>query len=91
MVTKQSRLGPGRFQWNVGGWFGAQLGSAVWLLIAAPILLPKYVEAGVVALSCFLVPNTFGLILYLSRSRMAPYPVSRNGVESLLMSESGTR
>lgn len=29
MVTKQPRLGPGRFQWNAGGWFGAQLGSSV--------------------------------------------------------------
>lgn len=74
MVTKQPRLGPGRFQWNAGGWFGAQLGSTVWLLIAAATLLPKHAEAGVVALSCFLVPNIFGLMLYLNRSRIAPYP-----------------
>ncbi len=73
-MTKQSRVGPGRFQWNTGGWFGAQLGSTVWLLFAAPILLPEYTEAGVVALSCFLAPNIFGLILYLNRNRMAPYP-----------------
>lgn len=74
MVAKQSRLGPGRFQWNTGGWFGTQLGSVVWLLIAASTVLPERLEAGVVALSCFLVPNTFGLILYLNRRRVAPYP-----------------
>lgn len=33
----QSRVGPGRFQWNTGGWFGTQLGSTVWLILA-PVL-----------------------------------------------------
>jgi hypothetical protein len=74
VVTKQPRLGPGRFQWNTGGWFGAQLGSTIWLLGATAILLPKYAGAGAVALFCFLAPNVFGLILYLNRSRIAPYP-----------------
>jgi hypothetical protein len=36
--------------------------------------MPKYADAGGVALSCFLALNIFGLILYLNRSRMAPYP-----------------
>lgn len=73
-MTKQSRVGPGRFQWNTGGWFGAQLGSTVWLLLIALSLLPKHFEAGVVTLSCFLVTNIFGLILFLNRNRVAPYP-----------------
>lgn len=73
-MTKQSRLGPGRFQWNTGGWFGTQLGSTVWLILAAAIQLPGYPEARVVALSCFLVPNIFGLMLFLNRNRVAPYP-----------------
>lgn len=74
VITKQSRLGPGRFQWNTGGWFGTQLGSTVWLLVTALSLLPKYFEAGVVTLSCFLITNIFGLILFLNRNRVAPYP-----------------
>ena len=73
-MTKQSRVGPGRFQWNTGGWFGAQLGSTVWLLGAALLLLPKQAGAGIVALFCFLIPNICGGILYLRRNRMAPYP-----------------
>lgn len=73
-MTKQSRVGPGRFQWNTGGWFGTQLGSTVWLLVTALSLLPKHFEAGVVTLSCFLVTNIFGLILFLNRNRVAPYP-----------------
>lgn len=73
-MTNPSQVGPGRFQWNAGGWFGAQLGATAWLLLAAAVLLPKHVEAGVVALACFLAPNLFGLMLYLRRSRISPYP-----------------
>jgi hypothetical protein len=73
-MTKQSRVGPGRFQWNTGGWFGTQLGSTVWLILTALSLLPKHVEAGLVTASCFLVPNIFGLVLFLNRNRVAPYP-----------------
>jgi hypothetical protein len=67
-------VGPGRFQWNTGGWFGVQLGSTLWLILAAAMQLPDYFEARVVALSCFLVPNIFGLVLFLNRNRVAPYP-----------------
>lgn len=74
MVTRPPRVGPGRFQWNTGGWFGAQLGSTLWLLAAAPMLFPTHVQAGLVALLCFLVPNLLGFLLYLRRSRLAPYP-----------------
>jgi len=42
--------------------------------MAAAIQLPAYFEARIVALSCFLVPNIFGLVLFLNRNRVAPYP-----------------
>lgn len=74
MEASQPRVGPGQFQWNPGGWFGAQLGSTVWMLIATPILFPKEPEAGGVALLCFTLPNVFGVLLYRRRHRIAPYP-----------------
>jgi hypothetical protein len=73
MVTKQPRLGQG-VQWNTGGWFGAQLGSTLWVLIAALVLLPKHPVSGIIALSSFALPNIFGLMLYRNRNRLAPYP-----------------
>jgi hypothetical protein len=74
MAVTQSRQGPGRFQWNAGGWFGAQVGSTIWLLGAALTVLPTHVAAAVVAFLCFLLPNIIGLLLYLRRNRIAPYP-----------------
>jgi len=74
MATIQSRVGPGRFQWNTGGWFGGQIGSTVWLLGAAVSLLPAHVEAAVVAFLSFLLPNLAGVLLYRRRDRIAPYP-----------------
>jgi len=74
MRTREPRPGNGQFQWNTGGWFGAQIGSTLWVLIAALVLLPEHPVAGVIGLSCFLVPNIFGSILYLNRNRVAPYP-----------------
>jgi 4-amino-4-deoxy-L-arabinose transferase-like glycosyltransferase len=49
----------------------------VWLILAAAIQLRGYAEARVVALFCFLVPNSFGLILFLNRNRVAPYPATQ--------------
>lgn len=65
--------GPGRFQWHAGGWFGAQIGGTVWLLLAAVIQLTGHAAAQGVALVCFLVANGIGYALYANRHRLAPY------------------
>ena len=73
MATTKPRLGPGRFQWNPGGWFGAQIGATVWLVGAALVLAPQQIEAAGIALLCFLLANALGLVLYRMRNRIAPY------------------
>ncbi len=72
-VSPRPRKGPGRFQWDKGGWFGAQVGSTCWLLIAASVLAPQNGTAGAVALLCFLVPNAFGVMLYRKRATLLPH------------------
>jgi hypothetical protein len=70
----QTRSGPGRFQWNVGAWFGAQLGGTLWMLGAVLVLLPNHLGSGIAAFFGFLMPNILGLVLYRMRDRIAPYP-----------------
>lgn len=74
MKTNQPRVGPGQFQWSPHGWFGAQLGATVWMLIAAVVLLPRGTEVTGIAFLCFGVPNLVGFLLYRRRQRIAPYP-----------------
>lgn len=74
MTRIQPQSGPGRFQWNASGWFGAQTGCTVWMLGAAIVLLPDHVGPGVAAFLGFVASNIFGLMLYGKRSRILPYP-----------------
>jgi len=77
---KTPKAGSGRFQWNTGGWFGAQIGSTLWLLILGAIILNKNTIMGSVLLFLFLLPNMTGWILWRERHRIEPYPA----IQSLL-------
>lgn len=71
----EPKKGDGQFQWSTGGWFGAQVGSTVWIAVAGVILLWKScVLTGCVFLGSFLAPNIIGLVLWSKRDRIRPYP-----------------
>lgn len=38
-ASKLPLVGPGRFQWNAGAWFGSSLGSSAWMLVTSCFLL----------------------------------------------------
>jgi hypothetical protein len=73
VMTKQPRLGPGRFRWNTGAWFGAMLGSTLWLLIAGILTAVKDPVSGWIVLLYFLVANNIGTLLRSGRDRYLPY------------------
>ncbi len=67
--------GKGQFQWNTGGWFGAQLGGTCWLAIFAIMLFAGgYPAVGLAVLTCFLIPNVLGFWLWRRRDRVQPHP-----------------
>src|SRR4051794_27734348 len=74
METKAALPGPGRFQWNMGGWFGPQLGGTAWMLVGAVVLVPHTPEVAGVWLACFAVANAIGSWLWWRRDRLRPYP-----------------
>ncbi|MCU7853390.1 MAG: hypothetical protein KZQ80_14400 [Candidatus Thiodiazotropha sp. (ex Monitilora ramsayi)] len=53
--------------WNVGGWFGGQVGATAWILVAAVLTAMRDLSIGMVVLLLFLVPNVIGLMLWASR------------------------
>jgi uncharacterized membrane protein YfcA len=73
MATKQPMIGPGIFQWNGGGWFGAQLGSTVWMLLAAGWIAPVAPQAATIGVLCFAAPNALGMWLWQRRDRILPH------------------
>ncbi len=74
MVRKNAKLGSGQFQWNAGGWFGAQLGGSLWMLILGFTLLGRQPGLGALALALALLVNATGFLLWWRRDRLAPYP-----------------
>jgi hypothetical protein len=77
---KMPRAGSGKFQWNTGGWFGAQIGSTLWLLLIGAMILNTNAIMGSILLFLFILPNLAGWILWRERHRIEPYPA----IQSLL-------
>ncbi len=70
----ESKRGEGQLQWNVGGWFGGQVGGTCWLLALAVVVLAKGgVAVGLALLISFAAPNVVGLWLWRRRDRLAPF------------------
>lgn len=74
MAEKKAREGSGHFHWNAGGWYGGQIGSSCWILLAGLLLLFKELVLGLILIVCFSLINLFGTMLWTRRDRIAPYP-----------------
>ena len=62
------------FQWNAGGWFGAQLGGTCWMLIAGILLVSRDAGVAVATLAVFATVNLIGTIVWTQRARLQPLP-----------------
>lgn len=72
---KSTRIGPGRFQWNAGAWFGSLLGSSAWMAVAAVFLLlnEQVLLASVPAVG-FATVLMGALLLWSRRDSVFPFP-----------------
>jgi hypothetical protein len=66
-MTARAELG-----WSAEGWFGAQVGSTLWLLIAAAVLLPQSAVVGLGVLLLWIAANGAGLALWRRRAALPP-------------------
>jgi hypothetical protein len=76
MAVKKPMMGPGAYQWNMGGWLGGQIGGTAWML---PTALMCYLKDGAIgiALVCLFfcaLCNAIGIWLWSRRDRIAPFP-----------------
>ena len=61
------------FQWNLGGWLGAQLGGTCWILIAGLFALPSDTQVGLTVITLFVIPNVIGWRFWRARNRWSAY------------------
>ena len=67
-------------RWNAGGWFGAQLGGSLWVLIAGILALRMNAAAGMLAIALFLAANAVGVLLWTRREQLSAHA----GIQLLL-------
>src|SRR5688572_21378445 len=74
-ITAQREVeGPARaLVWNAGGWFGAQLGSTLWLFILGVVLLPRDETGAFLSFGGFALLNLWGRFLWGRRARLGPH------------------
>lgn len=71
---KTAMAGPGRFQWQAGGWFGCVFGGSAWLIPAATILaLNGQPYLALLPAGACLVLNILGAVLWYGRDRILPF------------------
>jgi hypothetical protein len=76
-MTMSSRplVGPGRFQWNAGGWFGSSLGSSAWMIVTSYLLVfHNQPSLGLVPAVGFAIVLFASLLLWARRDRIYPFP-----------------
>lgn len=62
--------------WSTSGWFGGLIGGSLWMMVAAILLIvnQSLLAAGLI-LSCFIVSNVGGTLIWQARSRYS-YPAA---------------
>jgi len=56
-----------QLRWNAGGWFGAQIGSTVWILVSAFLAVVQEPATGALLFGLFLLPSIIGTVLWKRR------------------------
>lgn len=73
-ASKLPLVGPGRFQWNAGAWFGSSLGSSAWMLVTACFLLinGQAILASITATGYVLILSV-SVLLWARRQSIHPF------------------
>lgn len=75
METQRSVHAGGAFRWNAGAWFGAQIGSTLWLVILGVALSFRDGSSpGTAIIALAVAVNGIGLSFWEHRGKLRPYP-----------------
>src|SRR4030067_400570 len=75
MDTERGARAGGAFAWKTGAWFGAQVGSTLWLVVLGIVLsLRDDSSPGTAIIALAVAANGIGLLLWEHRDAIRPYP-----------------
>jgi hypothetical protein len=75
METEGRARAGGAFSWNAGTWFGAQIGSTVWLVVLGVAMsLRDDSPPGTAIIALAVAINGIDLLVWEHRSAIRPYP-----------------
>lgn len=73
-TNSKSLVGPGRFQWNAGGWFGSSFGGSAWMIVTSCFLVfhnqPTLALVPAIGFAIILLAS---LLLWARRDRIYPF------------------
>ncbi len=61
------------FGWSAAGWFGALVGSTIWLIVLGVGIFADDLTSGALALAGFAAGNLWGIALWRRRDRLSAY------------------
>jgi hypothetical protein len=73
-ACSKSLVGPGRFQWNAGGWFGSSIGSSAWMVVTSCFLaFHNQLTLALVPAVVFTIVLLASLLFWALRDRIYPF------------------
>ncbi|WDQ15580.1 hypothetical protein [Rhodopirellula sp. P2] len=74
VLKKRALVGPRRFQWQVGGWFGGVAGGTAWMLpVAGGLAFNGQPALALLPLGCGVLMGSVGCFLWYKRDRVRPF------------------
>jgi uncharacterized membrane protein (DUF373 family) len=73
MRMVKPKVGPGRSQWNAGGWFGAILAGTA-MIVGGLTFASQSMAVATVWLACYAIAVVSGIFMWTRRKSLTPYP-----------------
>ena len=70
-----------RFEWNLGGWLGGQIGGSAWIMVAGLLTISRDTQTAMAVLGVCAAANILGYILWLLRQKLTAHA----GMQLLLL------
>lgn len=62
-----------RFEWNLGGWLGGQIGGSAWIMVAGLLTFSRDAQTAASVLGVFALANILGYAIWTCRHKLTAH------------------